>query len=200
MGVQAARLHQEGALLLGLHAFGNDPKIDQPGHRDDGFQDALALARLTALHVQQLHVQLEHIAVEVLQHVERRVAAAEVVHVHREPGHAQLVHELRDNLVVLHVGALGDLDGEQLRVDPVLFHQPFEGIHHVDGVDIAPGHVDRYGNRRAPGIDPGAQGLAYLLPYMQVERRDQAIALEHGHESRRRYHTAIRMFPTGERL
>ena len=66
-------------VLFGLHALGERLDAELLRHVHDRRQDGL---RFLAETVQELHVYLELVEVEVLQRVERGIAAAEIVHPH----------------------------------------------------------------------------------------------------------------------
>ena len=69
--VAAAQTHQIGALLCGLHAFDDDRHRHGFGHVDHRFQDVHALLLRRLVHAQEISVQLDHVHVQLTQHVQR---------------------------------------------------------------------------------------------------------------------------------
>ena len=84
------------------HALGDDGQVQPVRHIHHRLHDLHALAAVLLIHVDELHVQLDGIDVGILEHIQRGIPAAEVVHHHRE---ALAVQSL--NGVFHHLGVLG---------------------------------------------------------------------------------------------
>ena len=99
---------QEVHLLLRLGALGDDTQIHESSHGHDGLKDAFAALRLI-LSSEEAHVDFQDVDRDVLQHVERGITAAEIVH---EDGEAESF-ETGDRIghfLVFCVRAFGDLE------------------------------------------------------------------------------------------
>ena len=198
--VAAAQVRQEVDLLDGLHALDDHGNGHGLGHVDDGFQYADALAGFVLADVQELGVQLDDVHVQAAEHVQRGIAAAEVVHQHQEAQAAQAAHRLPDGGGVLDIGGFGDLDLDQPRGQPVFLQQSVEEVGHVDGKDVDLGDVHRYGHRGVARVDPLAQPRADPLPYVLVQVGDDAVLFKDRHKAGRRYDPALGGAPAGQRL
>ena len=164
--VRAPHVQKEVHLLARLHAFGDDGQVQPARHADDRFHDVLA-APVVA--VEEAHVDLQHVDVDVLQHVERRVAAAEVVHEHGEAALGQLVERGHDAIGAFRIGALGDLHLDERRFDAVALHERMQFGGHVHEVDVGARHVHRHGNGLHSFVDEAPDPRGGLLPHAQVE-------------------------------
>ena len=180
LAVLAADLQQESRLFGGLHPLGHHPQPHQPRHPDNGFQDARALARALLAHLQKLHVDLEDVHIHVLEHVQGGVARAEVVHQHGEARLPQSGHRLGDDVKLLGVGALGDLDGDEVGVQPVALDELLKAGRHVHGVEVHPGDVDRDRHRPKAPVEPLPHLGADPLPAGAVQVGDKAVFLHQG--------------------
>ena len=95
----------QGVLSTG---FGDDAQIHESSHGHDGLKDAFAALRLI-LSSEEAHVDFQDVDRDVLQHVERGITAAEIVH---EDGEAESF-ETGDRIghfLVFCVRAFGDLE------------------------------------------------------------------------------------------
>ena len=180
--IQAVGSLQHGHLLRGLHTLGNDGQIEPVSHIDHRFHDLHTLAVVLLVHVDELHVQLDGIHVGVLEHVQRRVAAAKVVHHHREALAVQALDGVFHHRGVLGQHGLGDLGQQELGLQLVFLHQIREDLRHVQIHDVHHGHVHRHGHQIAVAGLPLLQRLADGFPDVLVQPGDQAGALQQGHE------------------
>ena len=151
-------------------------------HIDHRFHDLHTLAAVLLVHVDELHVQLDGIHVGVLEHVQRRVAAAKVVHHHREALAVQALDGVFHHRGVLGQHGLGDLGQQELGLQLVFLHQIREDLRHVQIHDVHHGHVHRYGHQIAAAGLPLLQRLADGFPDVLVQPGDQAGVLQQGHE------------------
>ena len=78
--------------------------------------------------LKEAHIELEDIDRHVVERVERRVPAAEIVHGNAETGFAQLGDNADQLFGRLHVCALGYFEMKQIRSDIVALDQQFEKI------------------------------------------------------------------------
>ena len=180
--IQAVGGLQHGDLLRRFHAFGDDGQIQAVGHIHHRFHDLHALAAVLLVHVDELHVQLDGIHVGVLEHVQRRVAAAKVVHQHREALAVQALDGVFHHRGVLGQHGLGDLGQQELGLQLVFLHQIREDLRHVQIHDVHHGHVHRHRHQIAAAGLPLLQRLADGFPDVLVQPGDQAGVLQQGHE------------------
>jgi len=200
LNVAAAELFEEAELLGALHALDDDRHRHGARHVDDGLDDVDALGLVAAVDVEELRVELDDVHVELVEHVQRGIAAAEVVHQRQKALVAQRLHRVADEIRVVHVGGLGDLDLDELSGDVVLLRQALEVRRHVDGEEIRLRDVERHGHRRVPVADPAVEPRAHVLPDVFVQIGDEAVLLQHGHELVRRHQPAVRRLPARQRL
>ncbi len=103
----AADLTQEVALLLCLRALGQRVDVEVLGHADEGLEDLAALLRER---MQELHVELYRVEVVVLEHIERGIAAAEIVEQHGIAPLLEAADAVKYRLHLVDECVLRDLD------------------------------------------------------------------------------------------
>lgn len=81
-------------LLFGLCAFGDDQQSQLSGHVDHRFDDFQPFAGIVLIEVDEFHVKFDHIDVDVLEHVQRRIRRSEIIHQHRDVVRMQLADVL----------------------------------------------------------------------------------------------------------
>ena len=104
------------------------------------------------------------------------------------------------NSGVLHVGALRKLQVEKAHGNIVFFNQAREQLHQIWIIEVYAGHVDGYGRRVKPLVQPLAQKPAHALPHIKIHLADKAVALEHRDEQPRGQEALFRVFPAYKRL
>ena len=152
------------------------------------------------MRIEEAHVQLQHVHRHVFQRVQRRVSAAEVVHLHGEAGAAQF-HDGSNQLVRrFHVRAFGDLEVQQAGRHIVALHEPLEIRAQVGSIDVGARQVHRQMRHGVATVrvDPRAQAAARLIPHIVIEAGDEAVALEHGNELGGTQQTTLGMLPARE--
>ena len=149
---------------------------------------------------EELGVELDDVDAEMPQRVERRVAAAEIVHDGHEPHAAQLVDSRAQDRGVFDVCRFGHLYFQERWRKVILLDELAEILWHVDCVEISLGYVQRDRNRRVTCIDPCPQPYADLLPDAAVERGDEPVVLERRDELAGADHRAIILAPACKRL
>ena len=193
--IQAVGGLQHGDLLRRFHAFGDDGQIQAVGHIHHRFHDLHALAAVLLVHVDELHVQLDGIHVGVLEHIQRRIAAAKVVHHHRETFAVQALDGVFHQRSVFGQHGLGDLGQQELRLQLILFHKVGEDLRYVQIDDIHHRNVHRYRHKIAAALLPLVQGLADRLPDVLIQLGHKAGAFQQGHELRRGHAAAGGVVP-----
>ena len=142
-------------------------------------------------------VYLEHIELRFLEHVQRGISRAEIVHQH---GESRVLHLLDYVGNTLRVGGFGYLQLQQLYRDIVLLHEAQHFAHDVERMYVLPGDIYRDGHRLDALAYPLADFFACALPDYLVELQDKAVLLEHRNEIRRGYHALFRVYPPRERF
>ena len=120
-------------MLLRLDALGKCLDAEVLGHGDDRTDDAARLLREVA---QKAHVELDEVDRVVLEDVQRRVAAAEIV----EPDLIALVPQAVDSpvdgVVILGERALRDLDMQGITRNLVRGARLFYKVKDIDHIEI----------------------------------------------------------------
>ena len=199
LGIVAAQLPQAAQLLPGFHTLGHHLQVHPAGQAHDKAQNAL-IHGLGGFVADELHVQLQHIQLHLVEHVQRGVAAAEIVHLDDEAQGAQLIHS-GDNLRrAFSVGALGDFQMEQPGLQVIFAQQAQQQLRQVRLADVRAGHVDGDGNDRVALIQPGAQCGGRLVPDELVEPGNEAVFLKQGDELPRGQEAPLGMNPAHQGL
>ena len=180
--VQAVRRLQHGHLLRGLHALGDDGQVQPVCHIHHRLHDLHALAAVLLIHVDELHVQLDGIDVGILEHIQRGIPAAEIVHHHREALAVQSLNGVFHHLGVLGHHGLGDLSQQKLWLQLIFFHQICKDLRHIQVQDILNRNVHRHRHKVAAAFLPLLQGLADRFPDVLIQPCHKAGALQQRHE------------------
>ena len=130
----AADTAQVMELLFCLDAFGKRLDAEFFCHVDNRREDGLGFL---AEAVQEFHVHLELVEIEVLQDVERGIAAAEIVHPNLVAHLVELVHHACHKRWVGAEDRLGNLDVEHSARHLVFVHRFLD-----DGEDVAKVEVE----------------------------------------------------------
>ena len=133
--------------------------------------------------------------------MERRVAGTEVVDRHPCPRGPQAPQRVEQVGVLVGHHALGDLEVEVARTEPVAPGDPGEARLEVAGAQLLRRDVEREPTGgAAPGGAQAGEAGAREVEHVVAERLHQAGLLGEGHEGRRRHRAARRVVPTRERL
>ena len=135
-----------------------------------------------------------------MQHVQRGIAAAEVVHQHHEAPLPQRLHRRAHTAGILAAHRFGDLDLQRPARQLIALRQLAEALSHVHSEDIHAGDVDGYRYQRQALVQAAADPAADLLPDVLVQIRNEAILFQHWHKVRGRHHAPIRLPPAGQRF
>ena len=193
----AADLPQELHLVLPLHALADGVQAQADGHLHQLRQDDLALFLVVKL-LHEAHVELDQVHLQALQHVQRGIAAAEVVHPHGEAQAAETLHLGFYEVEVAAHDALGDLDGDQAAGEPGGVHPGADLFDDVAGVEVRPGEVDGLGHQEQALRLLERQLFQHLLHHVKVQPVDQLGLLQDGDEIRRGEEAALRVDPPGQ--
>ncbi len=197
--VKTADGKQVIGLRLGLDALGDHGHAEPFRHADDRFED-VAAARGIARAGKKAHIELEDVRRHVLERVERGIPAPEIIDFDGEAVPGQALDNLNDLVGRLREGGLGDFEPKERERHVVLLNQPRDDLEKALAEDIVARNIDRYGQRLQPLVQPRAQARARLLPDILVHLVDEAVALEHRDELRRRNQALRGMPPPHQRL
>jgi len=118
--IAGAQILQIVRLLPGLYALGDDGQPQPVGHADDGAED-IAGAGLVPAAAEKAHIQLQKVHRHVLEHIQRGIAAAEIIHFNLEPAVAQFLDDTDQCCGVLRINTLRNLKVDILRLQPMFF-------------------------------------------------------------------------------
>ena len=126
------------------------------------------------------HVELNEIKVNLLQHVQGRIAAAEVVHPDLEAQLLKTPDLFFDKLEILAEGALGDLDRQHRARDPRLVDPTANLLHDIAAVKVRAREVDGLRHEEDPRRFLLLQFLQHALDHVEVQLVDQPGFLQRG--------------------
>lgn len=131
----AADIPQELGLLLCLDALGERVDAEFLGHAYDRGHDGAALLREG---MEERHVELERVEAVVLEHVERGIAAAEVV----EPDFAARLLEVAQSLaygiIPEHECILRDLQAEEMAGQLIAVQDVLQECRGIEELEVDP--------------------------------------------------------------
>ena len=180
----AADRLEERVLLLRLHALRERMEAELLRHIDDCRENHARL-RLRLEIAQERHIDLQHIELEILQIVERGIAAAEIIHPELEPLPAQAADLRLEERIALVERALRDLDVQELARHAI---GPADGLHllqHIVELEIDAREIHRDIRDIQPLPADALQILADALQHIEIEPVNEMRILEHGHEHAR---------------
>lgn len=143
LNLLAADLAQEFELFLCLHALCERPVADALVHRDDRDDD---VARPLRVALEEGHVHLQDIEALILEELEARVPAAEIVHPDLIAGCTEAVEHLANLLVAVSQDVLDDLEVQEIARHIVLAHGVLDDLEDiaVDEIQTREVQRDRY--------------------------------------------------------
>ena len=198
LDINAADALEEFRLLHGLHALCDDRRSQPVCHADNGTNDNAASA--ADLIAQKDHIQLDDIHFDIFQHVERRIAAAEIIHFHGIAQGLQPGHEPDQKIATADHGALGDLHTQISHRDAIGFPDTLHAFYKIAGIDIVPGHVKgnrHVGDTRFPALP---EKPARLFHDVEIQLGDETAVLENRDKLAGRLDAELGMDPPHQRL
>ena len=196
----ASHVLEHFSLLERLDALGDDWRIETLQHSDDRAEhNAAAIFVHGGAH--EAHVELHDVDGDVLQHVQRRQATAEVVHLDHHVVFAHLFDDAVQAVGFLYESAFGDFE-MKAAIGKLVFTLQFEEMLHQPFLEhLGARHVHRDGNRLAiRDVAPTPGVTAGFFPYEQIEIVNLAAILENGDELGWAYPSHIGMVPTRQRF
>ena len=195
----AADLLQKADLFLRLHALADRLQAQRRGHLHQlGQNDLPAISLVQLLH--EAHVEFDQVKANALQNVQGRVAAAEIVHPHREAEILKTRDLFLDKGKVAADDALGDLDGDPVAADARLIHAPADLLNHITGVEIRPGQVDGVRDNEEPLLFQRMDVLQHPLQHVKIHLVNESRVLQRGDKAPRREKALYRVNPARQRL
>ena len=195
----AADLVQEVGLEARLHALGQGQHVDAVGHLDDAVDERPGL--LAVLQVgEEAHVELDDVELVILQDVQRRIPAAEVVQPQGVAEVLDAVHRVVQQREVVRQRALGHLDVDQVLGNVVFRRQGIQLRDRVHELEVQAGEVQRDRHDRLAGVHGLPQVPARGLEDGLVELVDQAVFLQHRDELDGGEPAVDRVDPAGQHL
>ena len=166
----------------------------------DNCRENHARLRLRLEITQERHIDLQHVELEILQIVERGIAAAEIVHPELEPLRAQAGDLLLEECIVLIERALRDLDVQELARHAMGAADDLHLLQHIVELKIDAREIHRDMRDIQPLPADALQILADALQHIEIEPVDEMRVLEHRHEHARRDEPPLGIAPARERL
>ena len=182
-------------LLFRFHPFHQGVDADVLGHAYRGFDNALCFFRKAG---EEGHIDLDFIEMVIFQHVQGRIAAAEVVHPHFIAGVPEFVDLGADADAVLDEDAFRDFHMNHMVGHPVL---PDDGVHFFKNraaVEIDAGQVEGNRNHRQSLAHSGAVSFADFFQHIEVQLLNLAAFLQGRNEIGRRKESVYRIHPPGQ--
>ena len=169
------------------------------GKLHNKLQHAL-IRRLRRLTPDKCHIQLQDIDRHLIQHIQGRIAASEIVHFDDKAQFPQMADRLDDLSRILRVGAFRNLKMEPGRRQAVFTDDAHHNIRDIRVINIRPGYVhgDRHG--RVALIVPPAQITAGFIPHKLIQFCDESVLFKQWNKFRRRLESPFRMLPAHQRL
>ena len=148
---------------------------------------------------EERHVNLELVELVVLEGIQRRISAPEIVHPDLETRQAEAL-DFALHVRVRRHDALGDFDTDEFVANPEPPERPFDHLEDVAAGKIQARKVERHGDHRAAVFQFVAQFPADKLYDVAVELVDLAGILERADEHSRIQESVQRVYPAGKRL
>ena len=148
----------------------------------------------------ELHIQLQNVQPQLTKHIQRGIAAAEVIHFNRKAQLAQLLQLLHDPAGIVHIGAFRDFQVKILWLHAVLFGQSRQGLHQILLKNIRPGDIHGNGNHGMPLPLPPPQQAADLVPHIPVKPGNEAVLFKQGDKLGRGHKAPLGVDPAHQRL
>ena len=108
LDVSASKCFQPIDLFLGLGALGDDHQMQLLGHNNHGLDDFHAFTGILIAQFDELHVQFDHIDINVFEHVQRGICRTEIIHQHHDASRMQFADGAFHYGQVFRHGTFGD--------------------------------------------------------------------------------------------
>ncbi len=193
----ASDLMQKCDLLRRLHALRDGMNSQCFGHvRDAGQNFAALLVEIP----EEVHVELNLVKFKIMQGVERRVLAAEIVQPDLVSGAVEALHALPDRAAVARQRRLRDLEPQTFPRQTVRRGLPLSQTADICLNKIIQSQIDGDRNRLLSLLHPGALHRADLTHHIGIQSADEPRSLQNRNEDSRHNHPFFRILPAGKRL
>ena len=184
-------------MLGAFRAFGKRADAEFLRHVDDGRDNLLRLFRERR---EEPHVELDEIDIEILQRMERRILAAEVVKPDLVARFAELVDGALELRRSINERFLAELDADEVALEVGIRKRPLEKAERVLAQEILPREVDGNRHDRLFLRDALFEHAADLAQHGAIELVETPFALEYGQETVRRHNALFFVLPADEGL
>ena len=106
-------------MLFGFNALRDNRNAYCFCHIGDGFQNADALFLVALVHSQKLRVELNDVDIQVFEHIQRRISAAEVVHQHGKAFFTERMNSVPDKRGVRDIRGFGNFNFNELALERI---------------------------------------------------------------------------------
>ena len=193
----AADIPEIAVMLLRLHALHQRMDIDVLGHLHDGGGDTL---RPQIEGPEELHIQLDLVKGKLLEDIQGRIGAAEIVHPDLIPGRPEPVYDPFQLFLLISHYALGNFKVNIFMGNLVLADDPVRQVEDIAKSKIKPRQIHRNGNRGLPVGNTAPDPGAYLPEDGHVQLMDHPQLFQYGNEIVGINHAPLRVDPPGQRL
>ena len=190
---------QEVGLLHGLYTLCNYRELEPLGHTDHRTQDSPATVTTDSA-IDELQIQLQNVEFDILQNIQRRIPAAEIIHLHRIAQLVQLLDGIDDHLSIRDGGCLRQFHVDKPGGNVELLPYGIETLNIFRAQDVVTRHIHGNSCQGAIGVDTAPEELTNMLKDVQVQRGNQAHLLKSRDKIRRRDKTVLLRFPTDKGL
>lgn len=128
--IGAVHMTQDLQLLLCLNALRHHSQIQPFGKTDDKAENILA-AVSGRLILNKVHIQLYYIQRKLGEHIQRRVAGAEIVHFNDKAQLSELSHHGNELIGIFRVGGLRNLQMQIRRLQPVFMEHVQQQLRQI---------------------------------------------------------------------
>ena len=135
-----------------------------------------------------------------MQHIQRGIPAAEIIHQQREAVFPESLHHFPDFFGVFAHGRFGNLNFQRVFGKMVLLHKGTDKGRYIKGKNINCRYI--YGNRdqrQASGLT-ALNPFTDLFPDKLVQIRNKTVLFQNRHKYGRRNHRPILFDPPGQRF
>ena len=195
----AADFLQEFHLFFLFHALADGFHAQAHAHFHQLGQDnAVFFAAAELLH--EAHIEFDQVEMDILQHIQGGIAAAEIVHPHLKAQLLEAGDLLFDKLEIAAHDAFGDFDGQLGSADVRLVHPAADFLHDIAAFKVRPGQVQGRGHHiQAHPLLP-LHLFQDLVQHVQIQLVNQLGFLQHGNELGGRQEALRRVDPAGQRF
>ena len=147
-----------------------------------------------------MHVDLQFIELIILERIQGRIAASEIIHPDLEAGPVEFRNHLAHQLLLLSHEAFGDLNIDQAAGNLIKADCIVHFLENIAERKIQTGQVDRDRDRNILRIQYSADQSAYLPDDAYVKAVDQLVLFKDGYELIRTDDSVLGIHPPGKRF